>query len=288
MIADTQRAFERHGPAQPHSPVVVSIPHAGRDYPQELSRLTRLTPEQLLPLEDRYADLLADRLDAQGHTVLIARSPRVWIDLNRDEADMDPAMFYPPLRLSHPLSAKARGGLGLIPRRTAILGEIWGHPLTRQDVERRLTTIHRPYHDAVAAALDAAARRFGSAILIDLHSMPPLTPTGDGKTPQIVIGDRFGRSCHGRFSARAAWLAESVGLNAGFNTPYAGGYVLDRHGKPAQGRNAIQIEIDRTLYLAPDLCNPGQGLGAMQDFVASIARALSDEILAANLPIAAE
>jgi N-formylglutamate amidohydrolase len=283
-----QPAFDRFGPAVPQSPIIMSIPHAGRDYPANFSDYARHSADQMIVLEDRFVDLLAEEVDAQGHVVIVARAPRAWIDLNRSENDVDPAMMQPPRRAARPLSAKARGGLGLIPRRTSGLGELWHTGISASELALRTTTIHRPYHEALEHAMEAAYHRFGVAILIDLHSMPPLPRSGQDQPPLLVIGDRFGRSCHDRYSARIAGLAEQLQIKTAFNIPYAGGYILDRHGHPELGRQAIQIEIDRSLYLDPTLCTPGLGMGCMQSLVTAFANALADEAISTPALIAAE
>lgn len=288
MDAPDGPAFDRLGPAVAQSPVIVSVPHAGRVYPANLSQISRYGAGSLIGLEDRYVDLLAAPLADLGHTVLIARTPRAIIDLNRDETDYDPAMLSPPHRVARALSAKVRGGLGLVPRRTATLGEIWRGGLPVPELERRITSLHRPYHAAIAAAMDAAVARFGAAILIDLHSMPPLPDGAQGKAPALVIGDRFGRTCHGRFASRAAGLGEVWGLRTAFNVPYAGGHILHANAAPQRGRHAIQVELDRSLYLDAALDRPGPGLCTMQGFVAGLADALADEIIAPDFAIAAE
>ncbi len=281
-------AFDQHGPTVPQSPIVISVPHAGRDYPRTLGDYTAFRPDQLLPLEDPYVDLLAEPASAHGHRVIIARTPRAWIDLNRGENDLDPAMLQPPRKANGPLSAKARGGLGLIPRRTAGLGDLWHTGLSEAMLEERIALIHRPYHTAIRQAMNAAQRRFGIAILIDLHSMPPLPRTNHENPAKIVIGDRFGRSCHGRFSSRIAALAEQSQIKPAFNIPYAGGYILDQHGQPDADRHAIQIEFDRSLYLDRALQIPGPGLERLQIVFTALANALADEASIVSLPIAAE
>jgi N-formylglutamate amidohydrolase len=283
----TPVAFRRLGPQRPQTPVVISVPHAGRAYPDCLRTYTKLPPALLASLEDRLADLLVKGLEAAGHVLLVANAPRAWIDLNRAEDDVDPQMINPRRAPSRPVSAKVRGGLGLIPRRTSQLGEIWHRNVTTDELTARLNEVHRPYHQALESAMAAAAERFGEAILIDLHTMPSLPVERGRRPPQIVIGDRFGRSCHGRFAARAMGLAEVHGFRVDINAPYAGGYVLDRHGKPSKSLHAVQIEIDRALYLQPNMREAGPGLDAMQEFVAALAAALSDEIVR-PLSIAAE
>ncbi len=272
------------------TPVLISVPHAGRHYPAAIERLSRLSLEQLQSLEDRHVDMLCQASISAGHSVMMSHFARAWIDLNRSESDVDPGMIleWQGARTGHQLSSKVRGGLGLIPRRIAKGGDIWRKQLTRADVDSRIAHVHRPYHLAVQAALDARLERFGCAILLDLHSMPPIRPSLDGKTSHLVIGDLFRRACDSRFVERICEVAAVTGFNVAINAPYAGGYALERHSSPQKGRHAVQLEIDRSLYLDADLDKPGLGLNTMSRLVLRIADALADEALTSGLALAAE
>ncbi len=280
--------FERIGPAQPKWPVILSVPHAGRAYPPDLSDDCRFPASRLLPLEDRHADLLAEEAWRHGFSGLVAQTPRAIIDLNRAEQDMDPGMLSAPLPAPAILSLKARGGLGLVPRRTAHLGDLWRRRFHPDEIEARIEQHHRPYHSALTTLLEAAHARFGSVLLIDLHSMPPLARDGIAEPPQIVIGDRFGRSATSLLSEIAGGVAEAAGLRVAFNAPYAGGHILDRHAAPARGIHALQIEIDRRLYLDRSLSLPTAGVEVISNLIATIAKALSEALIGSALPIAAE
>ena len=282
-VATVLTSFDRHGPALPASPVVVSVPHAGREYPPELIERLRVPFRNLLPLEDRHADTLA-RAAHVGETLLIARRPRAWIDLNRGEHERDPRVDDgAPTRLVPLQSAKVRGGLGLIPRRAAGATEIWAQRWSADAVVARILGDHRPYHTALAQALVEARARFGVALLLDLHSMPPL----DGPRPaRLVIGDRFGRSAGSRFVGRIEGCVRRAGVTIALNTPYAGGHILERHAAPGKGIHAIQLEIDRSLYLDEHLREPGRGFDAVAALIRQILDALADE--ACPLAAAAE
>ncbi len=269
-------SFDRLGPAVPTSPVVVSVPHAGRDYPDALLARLRVPVEALRPLEDRYVDAVAHAAHAD-EVLIVARRARAWIDLNRSERDRDPRVDLGAGRFGAPqLSARVRGGLGLVPRRAAAGTEIWATPWSAEDVAARIHADHRPYHDAVAAALMAARARFGIAILLDLHSMPPLAGVDPAR---VVIGDRFARTSAARFVARIEGCARRAGFAAALNTPYSGGHILERHGDPARGIHAIQLEIDRSLYLDPALDAVGGQVAAVVRFVRDTIDALADEAL---------
>lgn len=276
-------SFERIGPAAPESPVVLSVPHAGRDYPAELAALLRVPAGALIALEDRHVDSVA--LAARtGEVTLVARRARAWIDLNRDERERDPRLDEGAQRLGAGESAKVRSGLGIVPRRTAAAGDLWRRKLSGAEVERRIVEDHRPYHRALADALAAARARFGTAVLVDLHSMPSL---GRGQ-PSLVLGDRFGRSAAARFVARTEGIARTHGVPAAINSPYAGGHILDRHGRPAAGVHALQLEIDRLRYLDPRGDGPGAGFAQVVALVRDIIAALADEALLSPMALAAE
>ncbi len=268
--------FVRLGPELPASPVILSVPHAGRDYPAALLASARLSRIQLESLEDRFADRLVDTAVANGATALVARRARAWIDLNRDEREIDSAMVEGPAPLDCLSTARMRGGLGLIPRRIGGAGEIYRARLDARDVAARVAGDHRAWHAALAALLAAAQARFGIAVLLDVHSMPPAASG-------IVLGDRHGRSADARFVAAVEHEAKAAGLPLARNTPYAGGYITERHGNPAAGRHAIQLEVDRSLYLVAGLRAPAPGLAHLARFVAAAVRALEREAQPAML-----
>ncbi|MDR6788900.1 N-formylglutamate amidohydrolase [Sphingomonas sp. BE138] len=268
------RSFDMIGDLEPVSPVVLSVPHAGRDYPPELRMALRAPLASLAALEDRYVDTvaLAARRD---ETLLLQRRPRAWIDLNRAEHERDPLLDDGACRASSS-SAKVRAGIGLVPRRTAAAGELWRCRLSAADVEARIAADHRPYHDALARLLEAARARFGCAVLLDVHSMPPIA----GGRARVVIGDRFGRAAAGRFVARVEEALGREGLHHALNTPYAGGHILERHAIPQHGVHAIQLEIDRGLYLDRRLDQPGSGMAATARMLRAVIDALAEQALA--------
>lgn len=279
--------FDRYGDAFPASPVVLSVPHAGREYPLALRTALRVPMTAVTILEDRHVDavaLAAHGLGLGRETMLVQRRARAWIDLNRSELERDPAIDEGAVPTAlRQASAKVRGGLGLVPRRVAGAGELWRRRLDAEDVASRIRSDHRPYHAQLAQDLAAARARFGAAVLLDLHSMPTLGP---GK-PRIVIGDRFGRSAGTRFVAAIELVAQTAGYTVALNTPYAGGHILESHARPAGGVHAVQIELDRSLYLDPAGDGPGDGLAATAVLLRRMIDALADEA-SAPLSIAAE
>lgn len=287
------RLFSLEGLDTARVPVLVAVPHAGRDYPDAILQNLRVAPEVLERLEDRHADMLMPDREALGCASLVAHVARAWIDLNRAPSEVDPQMIAdaPRTAFAQP-SAKVRGGLGLVPRRLADHGELWRRPFAHADVQARVAQLHDPYHRALGQALAAMKARFGCALLIDLHSMPPLRPESGAIAPQIVLGDRFGRSASGPVCDLALRVLKRSGFEVALNHPYAGGYVLDRHGRPARGIHALQVEMDRSLYLAADLKTPGPALGEARAALASLVAALAEDLLrqdgASDLAIAAE
>lgn len=275
--APTAPSYRLIGPQEPVSPVILSVPHAGRDYPAEMATQLRVPVSALTALEDRHVDAVA--LAALGEeSALIQSRARAWIDLNRSEAERDPAVEAGGalvLRL-HARSAKVRGGLGLIPRRAGSTAAILSRRLEPQEVEARILIDHRPYHARLTRLLEQARRRFGAAVLIDLHSMPSIR--GQAAPPQIVIGDRFGQCAASRLVGRLEAEVEAAGFRVALNTPYAGGYILDRHGAPARGIHAVQVEIDRACYLDQRLDQPGPGLARVAGMIRALIDAARDEL----------
>ena len=272
-------SFRLIGNEPPDSPVVLSVPHAGRDYPLALRAALRTPFASLTALEDRYVDAIA--LAARGReTLLLQDLPRAWIDLNRAEHERDPLLDDGAPGSN--LTAKVRAGLGLVPRRTTLAGDLWRRRLCADEVEARIVSDHRPYHDTLSALLDSARARFGTAVLLDLHSMPPIA----GGRARVVIGDRFGRAAAGRFVTRVEAEVAAAGIPYALNTPYAGGHILERHARPRDGVHAIQLEVDRSLYLDDRLDSPGPGLDLVTRLVRAVIDALADEAMVSPGPLA--
>ncbi len=286
MAESAAPPFVRIGPETPASPVVLSVPHAGRAYSEALLNASRLPREKLETLEDRLVDRLIWRAQGLGSVAFVASAPRAEIDLNRDQREIDPAMVVPPPPSRGLLqSPRTRGGLGLVPSRISGAGSIWLYRLPGQELARRITEIHSPYHAALEQALDEARKRFGVAILLDCHSMPPRE---DGTGPTVVFGDLHGASIAPHYLKAAIRAAEAAGYEVGLNVPYAGGYITARHGKPASGVHALQIEVDRSLYLDAELRSPGEGFDRTAQLIADVARALAASALEPPHAVAAE
>jgi len=282
-----KRPFRRVGPERLASPVILSVPHAGRHYSDALLAAARVPADKLMALEDRLVDRLIWRALAGGTTALIADAPRAEIDLNRHEREMDPLSLAPPVpRHAFIQSARTRGGLGLVPSTLPSVGAIWRHRLSGVELLRRVEAIHRPFHATLSDLLDEAHETFGVAVLLDCHSMPPRRGRRD--EAQIVIGDRHGTSTDPLYREVAHDVAVQAGFRVALNNPYAGGHITATHGRPREGVHALQLELDRSLYLDEALKEPGADFDRIARLIAAMAAALGDAAMNASHALAAE
>lgn len=252
-------------------PVLLSIPHSGRSYPDWLIGSACSGAHCLQALEDPLVDRLAWRAIAAGHGAVIALAPRAAVDCNRAPDDADPGLVS---GWSGAVSKRAASGLGIVPARTAAHGRLWKSPISIAELDRRLAEAHRPFHAAIARALDSLAVRHGAAVLLDCHSMPTRRGQAD-----LVIGNRHGSSAAGWLADSAARIARTAGWSVALNAPYAGGHVVARHGDPAAEVHALQLEFDRRCYLAPDGRSPGPGFDRASRLIALLAEQLGTAVL---------
>lgn len=284
-------AFTHVAPRSMPLPVLIAVPHAGRVYPEHV--VAGLRDEELcrLRLEDRHVDALGVCVArATGTGLLVAHAPRAMLDLNRAHDDIDWDMIVggrKAARVANSIMSaragsanrRARSGLGLVPRRLPGFGEIWRRPLAHDELDARISHIHRPYHTFLRGELERIRDAWGAALLIDLHSMPPLRQAaGEARGPDFVLGDRFGASCAGSVLARALRHIETSGFVGAHNRPYSGGYVLDRHAAPSRGIHAIQIEVCRSLYLDDRMADLTDGVEPVAAMLAGLVRELGAEI----------
>lgn len=275
-------AFSLIAPDPSPIPLLIAVPHAGRAYPGSLLERMRNPGFAALRLEDRYVDKLASEVAAAtGATLLIAHAPRAMIDLNRSVDDIDWEMFgrgAPRDVGSYTPGRRAGSGLGLIPRRLPGIGELWKRRHEEDDLSVRISGIHEPYHACLDETLGGLRDRWGAALLLDLHSMPPLALRGGHAPPEFVLGDRFGTACNGSLIGSAFTYFAEMRRGTAHNRPYAGGYVLERHASPATGVHALQLEIDRSSYLDARLAEPGRGFAAMVHLLTGLVRRLAGEV----------
>lgn len=279
-------AFTHVSPRSMPLPVLIAVPHAGRAYPSET--LSEMRDEDLsrLRLEDRHVDKLGVEIAKEtGTGLLVAHAPRAVLDLNRASDDIDWDMIAggkgaqsAPDPVHTGTYRRARSGLGLVPRRLPGFGEIWRGKLPRDELQRRIDCIHRPYHEFLSSELERIREAWGAALLIDLHSMPPLRRQhGQAEPARIVLGDRFGTSCNGRLISRAIQFLNEQGFPVAHNRPYSGGYVLDRHSSPSRGIHAMQVEVCRTTYLDDTLSETSAALAGLARTLAGMVRELGAE-----------
>ena len=273
-------AFEILHPAEQSVPLVVSSPHSGRDYPAWFIAAARLDPVSLRRSEDSFVDELFAAAPACGAPLLRALFPRAFVDANREPYELDPGMFEDPLPpYVNTRSPRARGGLGTIARVVANGSEIYRRKLRFAEARQRIVTFYRPYHSALAELIGETRRRFGFAILLDCHSMPSAGGANDGGrgAPRldVVLGDRFGTSCHAGLTAAAGRVLQALGYTVGRNAPYAGGYTVQHYGRPHAGVHALQIEINRALYVDEERIERGPRLAAVAADMTELIEALA-------------
>lgn len=288
---DRAPAFVHVAPRHMPLPVLIAVPHAGRAYPDEITAQMRDARSSQLRLEDRHIDSVGVEVArATGTGLLVAHAPRAMLDLNRAAHDIDWGMiqkardfdrhaFLEPFtekgRSLGSGNTRARSGLGLVPRRLPGTGEIWRTKLTASEVKRRVEQIHRPYHEFLAQELERIRNAWGAALLIDLHSMPPLRRrAGEEQAPRIVLGDRYGVSCDSGLANQAFRYLEDNTIATAHNRPYSGGYVLDRHAKPAKNIHAIQVEVCRSTYLDSDFAETTRAAGPLAKMLAGLVQML--------------
>lgn len=223
-------------------------PHSGRSYPASLLERTRLDATTLRRSEDAFVDELFAGAVGLGAPLLAAHFPRAFLDVNRGIAELDAGMFDGALEV--PVDApspRVAAGLGVIPRIVRDGAEIYRGKLARGEADARLNQLYKPYHRALAGLMAETHARFGAAVLIDCHSMPSAL-----SVPDIVLGDRYGASATPQLTARAEAAFAREGFSVARNTPYAGGHTTVLYGKVAVGCHALQVEINRALYLDED------------------------------------
>ena len=267
------------------SPLVVSSPHSGSIYPQSFIERSRLDPLALRRSEDAYVDELFLDSVAAGAPMLRARFPRAFLDVNREPYELDPRMFdgrLPPQ--SNTRSVRVAGGLGTIARVVSEAMEIYKDKLPVSEIERRLHGLYHPYHRALRRLIERSWRGYGMAVLLDCHSMPslhragPIEALSGQRRPEIIIGDRYGASCDAQISDFLDTALTRAGFAVQRNKPYAGGFITEHYGSPTMGMQAIQIEINRALYMdettlapKPEFANVKRRLGqAITAFMAHI------------------
>ena len=235
-------------PLRRTAPLIFASPHSGRRYPAELLALARTGLLSLRRSEDAFVDELFAGAASHGACVLSACIARAYVDLNRDPSELDPEMFDERLpREAATATARVQAGLGAIPRVTGDGQTIYRRKLSLAEAERRIAAVHRPYHAMLQGLVADTKSQFGCAVLIDCHSMP--SNARGAHSPDIVLGDRFGASCHPSVTALTEATLRRLGYRVARNAPFAGGHTTQLYGRPSAHVHALQIEINRALYV---------------------------------------
>jgi len=242
--------FDVEHPARRTLALVLNAPHSGASYSESFRRHSRLGDRALRASEDVDVDALMRPAAALGAPLMRANFPRAWLDVNREAYELDPKMFAGPLPDGvNSASVRVAGGLGTIPRIVAEGTEIYRMPLAAAEAVHRIDTVYKPYHRTLRALVEDTRARFGIAVLLDCHSMPSAARRGSRDRPDIVLGDRFGTSCAPDLIDLAGSVLSRLGYRVARNRPYAGGFITEHYGQPGQGLHALQLEVNRALYM---------------------------------------
>jgi N-formylglutamate amidohydrolase len=286
--------FEMIWPPRQTAPLLLASPHSGRHYPPAFLAQAILDRQVLRQSEDCYVDLLIEAGPHLGVPCLRALFPRIFVDPNRDAAELDPNMFLETLPAPvHAATPRVMAGLGVIPKLAANEREIYGQQLAYREAEERLEKYYRPYHRALVEAIRHIRAEFGHCLLLDCHSMPsggaPLVTAmqdiDQGAAGHIdsgrnevdfILGDCYGGSCADAVTAMAETFLTRAGARVRRNNPYSGGYVTQRYGRPAEGVHVLQLEINRRLYVDEASLAPNAGFAATKDLLSRLIGALRD------------
>ena len=284
--------FEIHRPLQQTEPFVFNSPHSGRIYPESFLNMSRLDRLSIRRSEDHFVDELFAGVVQLGAPMLAAQFPRAWLDVNREPYELDPRMFDGPLPpFANIGSMRVAGGLGTIPRLVAENMDIYRGRLSVEEGLSRIELVYRPYHANLRRMIAQTHVQFGKAILIDCHSMPAnVRVAGGNRRPDIIIGDRYGASAAHDLSRAAVSFLSGLGYHVVRNKPYAGGFITEHYGRPGRGLHALQIEINRGLYVDETSIEKTAGFDLLKadlgefvgEMMAHVREGLSEDRLAAE------
>ena len=274
--------WEILAPDEQSMPAVFASPHSGSNYPSEFLAASRLDRRTLRHLEDTFVDEIFAAAPEHGAPLLRAFFARAYLDANREPFELDPEMFedsLPSYVNSH--SARVAAGLGTIARVAASGKEIYKKKLRFADAAERINTFYRPYHRTLQELIEQTRARFGHCLLIDCHSMPSVGSPTDldvgAKRVDFVIGDCFGASCAPKVTSKVVELLEDMGYRVVLNTPYSGGYTTLHYGNPAAKVHALQIEINRSLYMDEATFEPIERMGTLIENIGKLIAELNQQ-----------
>ena len=243
--------FEIVEPTEWRAPIIFNSPHSGSAYPDAFLSASRIDLPTLRRSEDSFMDELIGELSDRGFAVVRVHFPRSYVDVNREPYELDPRMFAGRLpSFANTRSMRVAGGLGTIPRVVGDGQEIYRERLAVDDALARIETLYKPYHRALRRLINRVHQTFGSAILVDCHSMPSIGVSRDEpRRPDVVIGDRYGTSCAPLLADTVEDTMSQLGYSVGRNKPYAGGFITEHYGNPASGLHVVQLELNRAVYM---------------------------------------
>jgi len=243
--------FEILEPAVWCAPIIFNSPHSGSVYPHEFLKASRLDLSCLRRSEDSFMDELISGLSGRGFPTVNVNFPRSYVDVNREPYELDPRMFAGRLpSFANTRSMRVAGGLGTIPRVVGDGQEIYRERIAVEDALARIEQLYKPYHRALRRLINKAHRSFGAAIIVDCHSMPSVgVSREEPRRPDVVIGDRYATSCAPQLAEIIEQTMSRLGYSVGRNKPYAGGFITEHYGNPASGVHAVQLELNRAVYM---------------------------------------
>jgi N-formylglutamate deformylase len=232
-------------------PILFNSPHSGAIYPREFLGQCRLDLGILRRSEDTFVDELFAGVVGRGYPLMRAHFPRCYVDVNREPYELDPRMFDGRLpSFANTRSMRVAGGLGTVARVVGEAQEIYGGRIPVDDALKRIDMLYKPYHRALRRLFTRLHRDFGAAVLVDCHSMPSTAGGRDERPrPEFVLGDRYGTSCTGVVIDCLEEALRGLGYGVSRNKPYAGGFITEHYGNPVAGLHAVQLEINRGLYM---------------------------------------
>src|ERR1700761_7649832 len=273
-----QPPFEVLEPARCRGPLLFNSPHSGRIYPETFLEASRLDLATLRRSEDSFVGELIEGVVARGHPVVRAHFPRCYVDVNREPYELDPRMFDGRLpSFANTRSMRVAGGLGTVARVVGDAQEIYDQRIPVDDALRRIEGLYKPYHRALRRLVTKVHRDFGAAILVDCHSMPSLAGNRDERRrADVVFGDRYGTSCVAVVADTIEAALQEAGYSVSRNKPYAGGFITEHYGNPPAGLHAIQLEINRALYMDERRYEPTASFGRLAGDLESLAERLAE------------
>lgn len=279
FVSHQEAPFEIMAPASQSAPVVFASPHSGQIYPARFREQSRLNKVALRRSEDAFVDALYGSAPDHGAPLLVARFPRAYVDPNREPWELDPLMFNQPLPDHiNTTSARVRAGLGTVAKVVTDGADIYKDKLDFVEAEQRIKHCYQPYHEALKTLLDETHAKFGAHLLIDCHSMPSVggpmdQDPGLGRV-DMVLGDASGTSCSGAVRQLVRETLEGMGYRVVVNTPYAGGFTTRHYGKRFEARHALQIEVNRALYMNEDTVTKSDDFAALEKNLSKLIKAI--------------